>query len=64
MADTPANNTQPSAPKKGGYGKRPMWQWILLYVIIAGVVYYGIYYYFAHRNSNSSNGSSTNTSIY
>lgn len=27
------------------YGKRPMWQWILLYVVIAAVVY-GLFYYF------------------
>jgi hypothetical protein len=28
-----------------GYGKRPLWQWILLYVVIGGVVY-GLVYYF------------------
>ena len=28
-----------------GYGKRPMWQWILLYLIIGGIVYYLIYLY-------------------
>ena len=28
------------------YGKRPLWQWILLYVIVGGVVYALIYYFF------------------
>src|SRR5258706_8403802 len=29
-----------------GYGKRPMWQWILLYVLVALVLYGGFYYFF------------------
>ncbi len=28
-----------------GYGKRPLWQWIVIYLII-GVVVYGLIYYF------------------
>jgi len=39
-----------------GYGKRPMWQWILLYVIIGGILYYGVYYYFL-KDKYSNNGS-------
>lgn len=27
------------------YGKRPLWQWILLYVVIGGVVYALVYYF-------------------
>ena len=30
-----------------GYGKRPLWQWILLYVIIGGIIYavvYGVFF--------------------
>ncbi len=60
MADTP--NNQSSAPKQGGYGKRPMWQWILLYIIIAIVLYGGVAYYLTHRHS--SNGTSTTNSLY
>lgn len=30
---------------KSGYGKRPLWQWILIYVVI-GIVIYGLIYYF------------------
>lgn len=33
-----------------GYGKRPLWQWILGYVIAGGIVYFLVYYFgFAHR---------------
>lgn len=31
--------------KSYGYGKRPLWQWILLYVVIA-IIAYGLIYYF------------------
>ncbi|MBI4185474.1 hypothetical protein HY524_00295 [Candidatus Berkelbacteria bacterium] len=40
-----------------GYGKRPMWQWILIYVIVGGILYYGVYYFFLRGNSgDGSNG--------
>jgi len=40
--------------QKGGYGKKPLWQWILLYIIIAAVVYGLIYYfYMVSQNKNS-----------
>ena len=29
-----------------GYYKRPLWQWIAIYLVIGGVVYAGIYYFF------------------
>lgn len=29
-----------------GYGKRPLWQWILIYVVIGAIVYGLIYYFF------------------
>lgn len=65
MADLPTNNdNKVSASKKGGYGRRPLWQWILLYVVIGAVVYYGIYYYYTHRKTTATNGGTTNTSIY
>lgn len=28
-----------------GYGKRPLWQWILIYLVIGGIVYFLIYYF-------------------
>lgn len=57
-------SSQPSqAPKKPtkGYGKRPVWQWVLLYVIIAIVVYGLIYFLFIHKSGGGSGGS---TSVY
>jgi flagellar basal body-associated protein FliL len=38
-----------------GYGKRPMWQWVLLYVIIAIILYGLIYYFFIHKSGSSTN---------
>lgn len=32
--------------KKSYYGKRPMWQWVLIYFIIGAIVYGAIYYFF------------------
>lgn len=31
--------------KAKGYGKRPLWQWAIIYVVIGGIVY-GLIYYF------------------
>lgn len=35
------DNTQQS-----GYNKRPLWQWVVIYLIIAIIIYGGIYYFF------------------
>ncbi len=29
-----------------GYGQRPRWQWVLIYVVVGAIVYAGIYYLF------------------
>lgn len=55
-----------STQKKYNYGKRPLWQWIALYVII-GIIVYGLIYYVAFPNKNGNNynptsGVNTNTS--
>jgi len=39
--DSPKNEEKPSKD----YGKRPLWQWILLYLVIGGIIYYLIYYF-------------------
>jgi hypothetical protein len=39
-----------------GYGKRPAWQWVVLYIIVAVVVYGLIYLLFIHKGSSSSSG--------
>ncbi len=41
-------------PKSNAYNKRPLWQWILIYVIIAAIVY-GVIYYFAFANKDAYN---------
>lgn len=48
-------NKNPGKPG-GSYGKRPTWQWILLYIVAAAVVY-GLIYYFFIKGNGSSGGS-------
>lgn len=46
--------------ERSSYAKRPLWQWILLYVVIGGLIYAGIYFAFLHKQSPYSyNTSST-----
>jgi hypothetical protein len=42
---TPDNPRTPEPPRQspGGYKKRPVWQWVVLYVIVAAIVYAIIY---------------------
>lgn len=48
----PAEQTPAPAKSKGGYGKRPLWQWILLYLVVGGILYYLIYIlFFSHGYS-------------
>lgn len=53
--DEDQNNQKQAAaqPSKKGYGKRPLWQWILLYVVIAVIVYGLIYYVFFHHSGST-----------
>ncbi len=41
-------NSQPV--KSGTYGKRPLWQWIVIYVIVAVIVYGLIYLLFIRKS--------------
>ncbi len=41
---------QPSQKPSKGYGKRPMWQWVVIYLVVAIVVYGLIYYFFIHKS--------------
>ena len=53
--------------KTGMYNKRPLWQWIIFYVAVAGLAYGLIFYVFIGRrniagaSSGSSLGSSSTT---
>ena len=51
---TPQNQA-PQKPTKG-YGKRPVWQWVLIYVVIAIIVYGIIYLIFFHKGGSGSTG--------
>jgi len=51
------NNYPPTGGKKYGYGKKPLWQWILIYAVIGGAVYGLIYYFFFNKNGGYQNNS-------
>ncbi len=51
-----ADENQPASKPTKGYGKRPMWQWVVLYVIIGAVVYGLVYYFFIHKSGTGSSG--------
>lgn len=40
-----------------GYGKRPLWQWILIYLVIGAVVYGAIYYFYFSKKGGYNYGS-------
>lgn len=42
-------------PSKG-YGKRPVWQWVVIYLIVAIIVYGLIYLVFIHKGGSTSTG--------
>jgi hypothetical protein len=45
-------NKQPV--KKSSYGKRPVWQWVVIYLVLAVIIYGLIYIVFIHKGSGSS----------
>lgn len=45
--------------QKSGYGKRPLWQWILIYVVVGGIIYFAIYKFFLKGNYSYSGNSYT-----
>lgn len=43
---------EPSSKKpNNNYNKRPMWQWVVLYLIVGAIVYGVIYYILIANNS-------------
>lgn len=49
-----------NSPQKSGYGKRPLWQWIVLYLVIGAAAYAAIYYFvIAKKGGYSSNQNSS-----
>lgn len=45
------------------YNKRPLWQWILIYVIIGGVVYGAIYYFYFYKRGGYVSDNSPNYQV-
>lgn len=43
-----------SGDKPGRYGKRPVWQWVVIYVVLAVIVYGIIYLIWFHKGSSGS----------
>lgn len=48
----PQDSGQEQKPAKG-YGKRPVWQWVAIYVVVAIIVYGLIYLLFIHKGGSS-----------
>lgn len=46
--------------KSYGYGKMPLWQWVVIYLVIGGLIYGAVYYFFLAKkggyNYNQSAG--------
>lgn len=40
--------------KTESYGKRPLWQWIIIYLVIGGIIYAGIYYFLSAKRGGVS----------
>jgi flagellar basal body-associated protein FliL len=56
MDDKNKKNTPAQKDQKSTYGKRPIWQWVLIYVIVAAVVYGAFYYFFMNNKKDDGNG--------
>ena len=52
------DNNKPAEQKPAkSYGRRPIWQWVLIYVVLAIIVYGLVYYFFIKDNGDSTGGS-------
>lgn len=41
-----------------GYGKRPLWQWVAIYVVVGGLIYGAVYYFYIAKKGGYSTGGS------
>ncbi|MGH7240081.1 MAG: hypothetical protein ACREHG_08455 [Candidatus Saccharimonadales bacterium] len=62
------NEDKPQQQPSKGYGKHSKWFWVLVYLIIAIIVYGVIYLLVIHKSGNGSTsgngGNSSNSGIY
>ncbi len=47
------------AATNGGYNKRPLWQWIVIYLILGAIIYGAIYYFFLGKNKGYNSNQSS-----
>jgi flagellar basal body-associated protein FliL len=52
MATNPGQENKPAK----GYGKRSLKQWIIIYVILAIIVYALVYFIFIHKSTSTGGG--------
>jgi len=45
------------------YGKRPIWQWVAIYVVIGSIVYGAIYFFFLNKGYSYNNASYSSQQI-
>ncbi|HSX53458.1 MAG TPA: hypothetical protein VLF90_03780 [Patescibacteria group bacterium] len=50
-----ADDKTPAKKPTKGYGKRPVWHWIVIYLVVA-IIVYGLVYILFIRNKSSSGG--------
>lgn len=48
-------NTESNPKPTKGYGKRPIWQWVVLYLVMA-IILYGLIYLIFFNSATSSSG--------
>lgn len=49
---TPPPVTEPTATPTKGYGKKPLWFWVVVYLGVGAVVYFLVYYFFFRGGSS------------
>lgn len=47
-----ANKTIRNTKSAAKYSKRPLWQWVTLYILVGGLVYWLIYWYVLRGSAN------------
>lgn len=57
-------DTKKTPAPKGKYGKRPIWQWVLIYIVVAVVVYGLVYYFFMNNKKDDGNGKDSGSGLY
>jgi flagellar basal body-associated protein FliL len=56
MKEEQQTSQKPEHEASKGYGKRPLWQWLIIYLVAAIIVYGVIYFVFIHKGSSGGTG--------